>query len=89
MKNVRIFLLCLLVCSASCNRQPDIGAYFGRPKIAPTIMNKGCTGYRNGKLVKAENFIGVDSKGEFGQLDKYHMDIEKRLYFCLKYNDCK
>ena len=87
MKNVLILVVCLLsFLAASCRVQAP-RSYFNRPMIPPAV-NSECYGFQDGERVDTTNWISV-SPENYGILEEYWGDKENRLYFCLKYRDCK
>ena len=75
-------LFCMtLIAISSCQSVPT--NYFKRPNINETI-NNNCTGFNNGRLIDATNFISVNAE-DYATLSEYLDAIELRLYTCLKY----
>lgn len=77
--NLALFLLIILALS-SCRVPNDP---FNRPKPIPTIMSN-CSGFRDGEIVDATNFIGVNAD-EYKALEEFYEDIEYRLYICKRF----
>lgn len=84
-ENNYLLYFLILITLFSCKLPSDP---FNRPKISPTI-NSNCTGFQNGEMIDATNFISV-STDDYDLLQTYYDDIEYRLYICKKYKKrCK
>lgn len=87
-KNLGFIALFLpIILAASCRSQAP-RAYFNRPVVVPIISAPGSTGFQDGQEVDNSGNICYTLDG-YDTLEKYGADKEERLYFCLRFGECK
>lgn len=80
MKEKFLVLFLMMLLTISCNTPSN---FFNRPKVTPTI-NGNCSGFRNGEMIDATNYISV-SPDEYELLNEYFDKREYCNYICIKY----
>ena len=70
--------------------QREIAQKLGRPKLPSVCISNGDgTCFRDGELENTTNMGCGDLLNEYAPMQDYLWEIEKRLYFCLKYKNSR